>query len=40
LLRFVLFEECLIGASRRTLREIFGADVVEQNKLERFLGAR
>jgi hypothetical protein len=40
LLRFVLFEECLIGASRRTLREIFGADVVEQNKLERFFGAR
>jgi hypothetical protein len=35
-----LFEECLIGASRRTLREIFGTDVVEQNKLERFLGAR
>jgi SIR2-like domain len=35
-----LFEECLIGASRRTLREIFGADVVEQNKLERFLAAR
>jgi hypothetical protein len=35
-----LFEECLIGASRRTLREIFGADVVEQNKLERFFGAR
>jgi hypothetical protein len=35
-----LFEECLIGASRRTLREIFGSDVVEQNKLERFFGAR
>ena len=35
-----LFEQCLIGASRRTLREIFGADVVEQNKLDRFLGAR
>jgi hypothetical protein len=31
-----LFEQCLIGASRRTLREIFGADVVEQKKLERF----
>jgi hypothetical protein len=35
-----LFEQCLIGASRRTLREIFGADVVEQNKLERFFGPR
>jgi hypothetical protein len=35
-----LFEQCLIGASRRTLREIFGADVVEQQKLERFLGMR
>lgn len=35
-----LFEQCLIGASRRSLREIFGADVVEQNKLDRFLGAR
>ncbi len=31
-----LFVQCLIGASRRTLREIFGADVVEQQKLERF----
>jgi hypothetical protein len=31
-----LFEQCLIGASRRTLREIFGSDVVEQQKLERF----
>ncbi len=31
-----LFEQCLIGASRRTLREIFGADVVEQKKLQRF----
>lgn len=33
-----LFEQCLIGASRRTLREIFGADVVEQKKLQRFFG--
>jgi hypothetical protein len=31
-----LFEQCLIGASRRTLNEIFGADIVEQKKLERF----
>jgi len=35
-----LFEQCLIGASRRTLREIFGADVVEQKKLERFFNMR
>jgi hypothetical protein len=34
-----LFEECLIGASRRTLRDIFDADVVEQKKLERFFNA-
>ena len=34
-----LFEKCLIGASRRTLREIFGADVVEHRKIERFFGA-
>jgi hypothetical protein len=33
-----LFEQCLIGASRRTLSEIFDADVVEQKKLERFFG--
>jgi hypothetical protein len=31
-----LFEKCVIGASRRTLREIFGAEVVEHQKLERF----
>jgi hypothetical protein len=31
-----IFEEYLIGASRRTLREIFDDDVVEQQKLERF----
>jgi hypothetical protein len=32
----VLFEQSLIGASRRTLGEIFSADVVEQQKLDRF----
>jgi hypothetical protein len=31
-----LFEQCLIGASRRTLRKIFGADVVEQKKTRTF----
>jgi hypothetical protein len=34
-----LFEQCLIGASRRTLREMFGPDVVEHKKLERFFGS-
>lgn len=31
-----LFEQCLIGASRRTLREILDTEVVEHQKLDRF----
>ncbi len=32
-----LFERCLVGSSRRTLREIFLGDPVEMGKLKRFL---
>jgi hypothetical protein len=32
-----VFERGLIGASRRPLREIFGADMVEHGKVRRFL---
>ncbi len=32
-----LFERCLVGSSRRTLREIFLGDLVEMGKLKRFL---
>ena len=35
-----LFELCLVGSSRRTLREIFLGDLVEMGKLRRFLTAQ
>jgi hypothetical protein len=33
------FTAGLIGASRRSLREIFGEDLVEHHKIQRFFGA-
>ncbi|MDB0529326.1 SIR2 family protein [Ralstonia solanacearum] len=33
------FERCLVGASRRSLSEIFGRDAIERNKVLRFFDA-
>lgn len=33
------FQQSLIGASRRSLREIFGSDTIEHNKVMRFFQA-
>jgi len=34
-----LLEQSLIGASRRSLRDIFGGDTAEHNKVMRFFDA-
>jgi hypothetical protein len=34
-----LFKRGFVGASRRILREIFGVDIAEFNKVERFFEA-